>query len=179
MAWMKVFSKSAPSRQQVRRGLKPTKTKRTERPTCVDDTGGLGRLGAHPNGPLPNLVCASGKKASELEGLSHGEDDLRQARLGAQLLALGRHFGLRPESREPVLEADGHGDDGVPRRVLLDPGVDLGQVLVLLPQVVLLGQVDEVDYGFGGEEQKLVDYFDLEVGWRVSSGKKKCGRVGA
>jgi hypothetical protein len=48
--------------------------------------------------------------------------------------------------------------------VLLDPGVDLGEVLVLLPQVVLLREVDEVDDGLGGEELERVDYFDLVSG---------------
>jgi hypothetical protein len=53
--------------------------------------------------------------------------------------------------------------------VLLDPGVDFGEVLVLLPQVVLLREVDEVDDGLGGEQHERVDDFDL--GW--SAGEKK------
>ena len=44
-----------------------------------------------------------------------------------------------------------------------DPLGDFGQVLVLLADVVALGEVDEVDDGFGGEEEEWVDYFDL---WR-------------
>jgi hypothetical protein len=34
-------------------------------------------------------------------------------------------------------------------------------VLVLLAEVVFFRQVDEVDDGFGGEEEEGVDYFDL------------------
>lgn len=67
--------------------------------------------------------------------------------------------------------------------MLVDPGLDLGQVLVLLADVVLFGEVDEEDDGFGGEELELVDYFDLEEGWvlvggfsfEVFVGGKKCG----
>jgi hypothetical protein len=129
--------------------------------TGVDDAGGLRRLGPHANGPLPHLVGARGEEAAERERLAHGDDDLREARLGAQLLALGVDLGLGVEAREAVLEDDGQRDDGVAGRVLLDPGVDLGQVLVLLPEVVLLGEVDKVDDGLGGEELERVDNFDL------------------
>ena len=45
--------------------------------------------------------------------------------------------------------------------MLLDPGGDLGEVLVLLPDVVTLAQVDEVDDGLGGKEEEGVDGLDL------------------
>ncbi len=129
----------------------------------MDDAGGLRRLGPHANGPLPHLVGARGEEAAEREGLAHGDDDLREARLGAELGALGVDLGLCVEACEAVLEDDGQGDDGVARGVLLDPGVDLGQMLVLLPQVVLLGEVDEVDDGLGRQEHERVD--DLDLDW--------------
>ena len=150
MAWMKVFSKSV--------WMTPA--------AC-------GACGAQAYGPLPHLVGARGEEAAEGEGLAHGEDDLRQARLGAEALALGGDLGLGVEAREAVLEDDGERDDGVAGRVLLDPGVDLGQVLVLLPQVVLLGEVDEVDDRLGGEEHERVDYFDLVLGEGSAREKKK------
>lgn len=34
-------------------------------------------------------------------------------------------------------------------------------MLVLLPEVILLAEVDEVDYGFGGKEEERVNRFDL------------------
>jgi len=45
--------------------------------------------------------------------------------------------------------------------VLLDPCSDLGEVFVLLPDVVALAQVDEVDDGLGCEEEEGVDGLDL------------------
>jgi hypothetical protein len=48
--------------------------------------------------------------------------------------------------------------------VLLDPGSDLGQVLVLLADVVLLAKVDEVDDGLGRKEEERVDDLDLANG---------------
>lgn len=43
----------------------------------------------------------------------------------------------------------------------LDPFDDLRQMLVLLPDVILLAEVDEVDDGFGGEKEERVNCFDL------------------
>lgn len=43
----------------------------------------------------------------------------------------------------------------------LDPFDDLWQMLVLLPDVILLAEVDEVDDGFGSEEEERVNRFDL------------------
>jgi hypothetical protein len=45
--------------------------------------------------------------------------------------------------------------------VLLDPLGDLGEVLVLLPNVVALTQVNEVDDRLGSEEEEGVDGLDL------------------
>jgi hypothetical protein len=45
--------------------------------------------------------------------------------------------------------------------MLLDPCGNLGQMLVLLANVVLLAQVDEVDDGLGREEEERVDDLDL------------------
>jgi hypothetical protein len=48
--------------------------------------------------------------------------------------------------------------------VLLDPLRNLGEVFILLANVVLLAQVDEVDNRLSREEEKRVDNFDLEFG---------------
>lgn len=47
--------------------------------------------------------------------------------------------------------------------MLLDPLGDLGEVLVLLTDVVPLAQVDQIDTRFGGEKEKRVDDFDLKT----------------
>ena len=128
----------------------------------VDDAGGLWRLGPLPDRPLPHFVGAGGEKAAEVHHLPHGDDDLGQGRLGAELLAFLVGDGVGLEAREAFLEGDGHWDDGVAGGVLLDPFGDFGEVLVLLADVVFFAEVDEVDDGFGGQEEEGVDDFDLE-----------------
>lgn len=43
----------------------------------------------------------------------------------------------------------------------LDPFGDLGEVLVLLADIVFFGEIDEVYDGFGGEEEEGIDDLDL------------------
>jgi hypothetical protein len=45
--------------------------------------------------------------------------------------------------------------------MLLDPLDDLGEMLVLLPDVIPLRKVDEVDYRLGGQEEKRIDGLNL------------------
>lgn len=45
--------------------------------------------------------------------------------------------------------------------MLLDPLGNLRKVLVLLPDVVALTEVDQVDDGLGGKEEERVDDLDL------------------
>lgn len=56
--------------------------------------------------------------------------------------------------------------------MLLDPFGDLGEMLVLLADVVFFAEVDEVDDWFSGEEEEGVDDFDLgrllaRFGWEL------------
>jgi hypothetical protein len=51
--------------------------------------------------------------------------------------------------------------------VLLDPFHDLGQMLVLLSDVILLTQVNEVDDRLGSQEEKRVDDLDLNISGSV------------
>ena len=127
----------------------------------VNDTGSLRCLGAVADGPLTNLVGTSGEEGAKVEGLAHGDNDLRKGRLCSNLLALLSDLLVRLEARETLLKSNGHGKDGVARGVLLDPFGNLGEVLVLLPDVVALAQVDEVDNGLGCEEEERVDGLDL------------------
>ena len=69
--------------------------------------------------------------------------------------------------REALLERDREWQQDVARRVLVDPGLDLGEPLVLLADVVALRQVDEVGDGLGGEEHEVVDDVDLFKSSRV------------
>ena len=134
----------------------------------VDDTGGLGRLGALADGPLANLVGSRCEEAAQLEGLAHLDNELGQSGLGTHplLLLLGLLLGLEPG--QALLEGDGDGDDGVALGVLLDPLGNLGQVLVLLADVILFGQVDKIDNGLGREQEERVDNLNLWIGQLVS-----------
>lgn len=129
----------------------------------VDDTGGLRSLGTVTDGPLTDLIGAGCEEAAKLEGLAHLENNLGQDRLGTDGLALllGGLLGL--EAGETLLKGDGDGDDGVALGVLVDPLNNLGKMLVLLADVVLLRQVDEEDDGLGGEEEERVDDLNLCV----------------
>lgn len=91
-------------------------------------------------------------------------DDLAQPRLD---LALLEELGLRGRvvlhAVQLLLELDREGDDVLrDAAVLCDPLGDQRQVLALLSEVVLHGQVDEVDGRLGGDElYLLVDERDL------------------
>ena len=87
--------------------------------------------------------------------------DLGQCTLCSDLLFLLLALLIR-ETREALLECDGEGNEQVARVLLVDPRLDLGQPLVLLAEVVPLGEVDEVGDGLGGEEVEAVDYVDLD-----------------
>jgi len=127
----------------------------------VDDTGGLRCLGAVAEGPLTDFVGTSGEEGAKVKSLAHGDDDLGESRLCSKLLALLRDLGIGLETGETFLKGDGHGKDSVTSGVLLDPLGDLGEVLVLLPDVVALAQVDKVDDGLSGKEEEGVDGLDL------------------
>jgi hypothetical protein len=45
--------------------------------------------------------------------------------------------------------------------MLLDPFGNLGQVLVLLAEIVLLAEVDQVNDGLGRQKEERVDHFNL------------------
>ena len=134
----------------------------------LDDTGGLGRLCAFADRPRADLVGPAGEVADEVEGGVAGGGDLAEGGDGADLLLLLGALLVRGEEGEALLEGDGEGDERVAGVVLVDPGFDLGQPLVLLADVVPLGEVDEVGDWLGGEELEAVDDVDLEGGgWLV------------
>lgn len=75
------------------------------------------------------------------------------------MLLLGGFLSL--EARQALLEGNGDGNDGVALGVLLDPFRNLGKMLVLLADEVLLREVDKVDDGLSRQEEKRVDDLDL------------------
>lgn len=120
------------------------------------------RLDALPDGPLADLILTGGEEAGQVQDLAHGGDDLGQTGLGLQLLALLLGGLLIAEQGQALLEAGRDGQQGIPGGVGLDPLKDLGQVLVLLADVIPLTQVDQVHDRLGGEQQKGVDDLDLD-----------------
>lgn len=143
----------------------------------VNDTGGLRRLGAVANGPHTDLIRTSSEEGSKVENLAHGDNDLGQGRLRANLLAFLRDLRVVLELGKTLLEGGGNGKDAVTRGVLLDPFGDLGKVLVLLSDVVALTQVDEVDDGLGGEEEEGVDGLDLCGAKSAYCNQHRCDKI--
>lgn len=127
----------------------------------VDDTGSGGRLDALANGPLTNLVFTSGEEAGQVQGLTHGSDDLGQTGLGVQLLALLKSGSVIIHECQALLELSRDGKNRGTGRFLLDPLENLGKVLVLLADVISLAQVDKIHNGLGSEEEQGVDDLDL------------------
>lgn len=127
----------------------------------VDDTGSSGRLDALADGPLSDLIRAGGEKAGQVQSRAHGGDDTGQSGLGAQLLALLLGGGFLTKQSQAFLELRRDGQQRVAGRVGVNPLLDLGEVLVLLADVVLLAQVDQVDNRLSREEEQRVDDLDL------------------
>jgi hypothetical protein len=109
----------------------------------MNDACRLRRLGPIPNGPLAYLVWASGKEASKVQRLPHRYDDFWQSGLNSEILAFRLGFFVS-HAGKALLEADGNRQDRVACSMLLNPLGDLAEMLVLLPDVVFLTQVDEV-----------------------------------
>jgi hypothetical protein len=109
---------------------------------------------------LPDLIGTGCEEAAKVESLAHSDDNLGQDGLGTNSLLLFSRL-LIGHGSEALLICDGDGDDRVASSVLFDPLRDLGQVLVLLADVVLLTEVDEEDDGLGREKEERVDDLDL------------------
>jgi len=128
----------------------------------MNDTSSLGRLCAVTYCPLPNLVRTGCKEAAKVESLAHSGDDLGQRGLGAEILALLSSLFLG-HGTETLFKGNGDRDDWITLCILLDPLSDLGKVLVLLADVVLLAEVDEEDNGLSGKEEERIDDLDLQL----------------
>lgn len=110
----------------------------------------------------------SREETGQVQHLAHGDNGLWQRRLGRQSLAL--LFGLLviAHQGQTLLEGGRDGDERVAGRVRLDPLGNLGEVLVLLTDVVPLAQVDHVHDWLGREKEERIDNLDLFQSDQVS-----------
>lgn len=131
----------------------------------MNDTGGARCLDALAHGPLSDFVAAGGEEALQVQRCAHGSNDLGQDGACADTLVLLFKFSVGLELSEALLEGDGEGDDGGSGAVGLDPLGHLGEVLVLLANVVALTEVNQVNDGLCGKKEERVDDFDLLVWW--------------
>lgn len=127
----------------------------------MNDTSGLRCLGSLPDSPLSDFISASGEKAAKVKNLSHGYNDFRQSRLGAQFFTFLFSLGIRFKTSQPVFKGDRDGNNGISSRIRLNPLGDFRKILVLLSDVVPLAEIDQVNYGFGGQEEKRIYNFNL------------------
>mmetsp|Transcript_3205 Transcript_3205/g.19839 ORF Transcript_3205/g.19839 Transcript_3205/m.19839 type:complete len:289 (+) Transcript_3205:2410-3276(+) len=87
------------------------------------------------------------------------DNNLGQGALTAIFLAVDCFLVLR-HVKERLLQFPTEGDHLL-APILGDPLVDLGEKLVLLPDVVFLAQVDQVNDGFRCEQLFVIDVFDF------------------
>lgn len=127
----------------------------------MNNTSGGRCLDSLTDSPLPNFIRTGGEETGQVQSLAHGNNDLGQGRLGSELLALLLGCGLIAELGQALLEGAGNGDNSITGGIRLNPISDLGEVLVLLANVVLLTEVDEINNGLGGKEEERVDGLDL------------------
>lgn len=59
--------------------------------------------------------------------------------------------------------------------MLLAPLCNLGEVLVLFPDIILLRKIDQIDDGLGAEQEERVDDLDL-LTMSASGTKSKCSK---
>lgn len=129
----------------------------------MNDTRGSRCLDTLSDSPLADLIGTGGEETGQVENLAHGGDHLGKTRLGSDLLAFFLNGSVVTHKSQTLLEGCRDGDQRLPAGVSLDPFEDLGEVLVLLAEVVLLAQVDQVDHRLGCEEEKRVDNFHLMI----------------
>lgn len=97
----------------------------------------LRRLCPLPDTPLPHLIGTRGEETREPQRSPHGDDDLANGALDAELFAFCSDLVVG-ESGETFFERDREWDDNIAGAVLVDPGFDLGEVFVFLADVVFL-----------------------------------------
>ena len=129
----------------------------------VNDTSSSWSLDTLPDGPLSDFIRTGGEKAVQVQDMTHGSDDLGQTGLGSEVLALFLDGSVITQLGQALLEGGGDGEKRIAGRVGLDPLDNLGEVLVLLADVVPLAQVDQVHNGLGCEEEERVNDLNLLI----------------
>ena len=119
----------------------------------------LGRLGALADLPAADLLGPAGEEVDEVHRAEAGDDDFGQGGDALVLLAVGRLFVVG-HVEELGLQRAGEGDE-LAAAVAVDPLHQLGQPLVLLTDVVALGEVYQVDHGLGRDELLVVQELGL------------------
>lgn len=127
----------------------------------MNDTRSSWCLETLPDSPLTDLIRTGGEETGQVEGRTHGGNHLGKNRLGSQLLTLFLSGLITAHKSQALLEGSRDRDQRIPRRVLFDPFEHLGEVLVLLADVVLLAKINEVDDRLSRKKEKRVNGFDL------------------
>mmetsp|Transcript_14322 Transcript_14322/g.19758 ORF Transcript_14322/g.19758 Transcript_14322/m.19758 type:complete len:243 (-) Transcript_14322:357-1085(-) len=109
--------------------------------------------------PRAHLFFARCEEVNEVELLIALDNHLGQCRLHALVGLAESGLGFRVRAPVPQILFKLHREgDHDPAAMLLDPGVDLEQPLVLLAHVVLLCEIHEIHHWLGGDKvPQLVD----------------------
>jgi len=125
----------------------------------MNTAGSLRGLPSLLDSPALDLISTSGEEILEVDLAEASLDDAVDAAVDLLLGAvLGGFFGAHGD--EVRFEFSGDGDHGF-ASLLIDPVLELGEVLVALAAVVVFGEVDEEDGGLGGEEVEGLEEFDF------------------
>lgn len=129
----------------------------------MNDTSCRWCLDTLPDSPLTDLIGTGGEETGQVQNLTHGGNHLGKTRLGFQFLALLLRGGFVAHESQTFLKCRRYGDQRFPWGFVLDPVKDLGKVLVLLADIVLLAQVDQIDHRLGSQKEERVDGLDLII----------------
>lgn len=139
----------------------------------VDNSSSAGGLGAFFNGPAFNLIGSSGEVVDQHQVVVSSQSDLVDHRWRAKFLSCEITSDLLVttsvlQDLSLVLSREG---EHRATTVLLNPASNLGQPLVLLGLELFEADVDQVDNGLGGHEQKSVKEIDfLGVPFAITHG---------
>ena len=129
----------------------------------VDNAGGTRSFRPLANRPALHLVLTRRKVMNQLEcSIAHRHNLVDHGR-GANLLSSSISGSLfwGASSCEHFRFKLGREWEHGASTVVSDPGLDLGQPLVLFTNVLISADVHKVDNGLGGHEEILVEHFDL------------------
>ncbi|KAH3666022.1 hypothetical protein OGAPHI_004211 [Ogataea philodendri] len=121
-----------------------------------------GSMNSVSNGPFPDLVLlTSSEERNQIQLLSHGDNDLWQDGRSTNLLLLLGSLFVSLHLGQSLLVGNRKWNDHISWRVLVDPLLDLQQVLVLLSNIISLRKVDQINGWLGSQEVHAVDDLDF------------------